>query len=125
MMKRPLEEYPLLWANFWRLLGGGAMGLLLLPLLPNRQAALATLRNRRTWKVMVPASVIGTYVSMLFWLGGMKYTQISTASVLNQTATLWTFLLAAILLREPAGARRIAGLVLGLAGVALVTFGGR
>lgn len=123
MMKRTLEEVPLLWANLWRLVGGMAMTLVLIPLLPNRRAAWASLLDFRAWKVMVPASILGTYLSLLCWLGGMKYTQISTASVLNQTATLWTFLLAAVLLREPAGARRIAALLLGDAGVALVTLG--
>jgi drug/metabolite transporter (DMT)-like permease len=72
---------------------------------------------------MIPGTVMGTYVSLLFWLGGMKYTLASTASALNQTATLWTFVLAALLLREPVTWKRLAGLLLGLGGVAMVTFG--
>jgi drug/metabolite transporter (DMT)-like permease len=96
MIKPSLGEYPLIWANCWRLLGGLVMTILLLPLLPQRRQALASLRNPRVWPVMIPGSIMGTYVSLMFWLGGMKYTQASTASALNQTATLWTFLLAAL-----------------------------
>jgi drug/metabolite transporter (DMT)-like permease len=123
MIKPTLGSYPLIWANCWRLLGGLVMTLLLLPLLPQRRQALASLHNLRVWRVMIPGVVMGTYVSLLFWLGGMKYTLASTASALNQTATLWTFLLAALLLREPVTWKRVAGLFLGLGGVALVTFG--
>lgn len=123
MIKPVLNESPLIWANSWRLFGGIAMSILLLPMLPERRRALATLRNVRIWPVMIPAAVLGTYVSLLFWLGGMKYTQASTASALNQTSTLWTFVLAALLLREPVTWKRLTGLALGLAGVALVTFG--
>jgi drug/metabolite transporter (DMT)-like permease len=53
----------------------------------------------------------------------MKYTQASIASALNQTSTLWTFLLAALLLHEPVTWKRAAGLAIGLFGVALVTLG--
>lgn len=123
MIKPFLGEYPLVWANCWRMLGGATASILLLPLLSDRRRALATLRNRRAWPVMIPATVLGTYVSLLFWLGGMKYTLASTAAALNQTATLWTFLLAALLLREPVTWLRIAGLLVGAGGVALVTFG--
>lgn len=123
MIKPILDSTPLIWGNCWRLLGGQMMTVLLLPLLPQRRVALATLRHVRVWPVMIPAAVIGTYVSLLFWLGGMKYTMASTAAALNQTSTLWTFVLGALLLREPVTWLRILGLVLGIGGVALVTFG--
>ena len=80
-----------------------AATLLLLPVLSNPRADLATLRNIRVWPVMVPGAIAGTYVSLVFWLAGMKYTQASTASALNQTATLWTFVLAALLLLGSGG----------------------
>jgi len=123
MIKPILSEMPLIWANCWRLVGGLAMSVLLLPLLPQRAKALATLRDVRVWPVMVPGAVMGSYVSLILWLAGMKYTLASIASALNQTATLWTFLLAALILHEPVTRRRVAGLLAGVVGVALVTFG--
>jgi drug/metabolite transporter (DMT)-like permease len=123
MIKPVLGGYPLIWASFWRLVGGVAASALVFPFLSKRRAALASLRDRRVWPVMIPAVVMGTYVSLLFWLAGMKYTQASIAAALNQTSTLWTFLFAALLLREPVTRKRIAGLVLGVAGVAMVTLG--
>ncbi|MBU1698674.1 MAG: DMT family transporter [Candidatus Eisenbacteria bacterium] len=123
MVKPLLSGHSLIWVNWWRLLGGSVVGLLLLPLLPRRRQAIASLRNVRVWPVMIPGSFIGNYISLILWLGGMKYTQVSNASVLNQTSTIWTFLLAALLLKEPVTWKRLLGLALGLGGVALVTFG--
>ena len=62
-------------------------------------------------------------VVLMLWLAGMKYTLASIAAALNQTSTLWIFTLAALILREPVTGKRMLGLLLGLGGVALVTFG--
>ena len=124
MVKPSMESWPLLWTTSWRMAGGVAGSLLALPFVPNARRAMGTLANRRAWKTMVPAAVIGTYLSLLFWLGGFKYTSASKASALNQTATLFTFVLAVLLLKEPVTPRRLTGLALGFAGVLLVTVGG-
>jgi len=123
MIKPLLEESPLLWANLWRLLGGFLFSLLLPFVWPGARAGLPTLRHPRIWRVMIPGSVMGTYVALMFWLAGMKFTQASTASALNQTASLWTFLLAVLILKEPATPMRWLGLAGGLVGVMMVTFG--
>jgi drug/metabolite transporter (DMT)-like permease len=124
MVKTLLENSPIVWANSWRLAGGIASVVVLLPVLPREhREGLGTLRDRRNWPWMAGSAVLGNYVSLLLWLGGMKYTKASIAAALNQTATLWTFVLAAILLREPITWLRILGLSIGLLGVALVTFG--
>ncbi len=123
IIKPSLGEWPLLWANFWRLAGGLGASIVLLAVIRGSRDALRALREVKVWPSMIPGSVMGTYVSLLFWLGGMKYTLASTASALNQTSTLWTFGLAMIFLHEPATRRRLLGLMLGVAGVALVTFG--
>lgn len=122
MIKPLLGETSLLWANVWRTVGGllAAASLMVVPAL---RAGLPRLRERRSLAVVIPATVMGTYVALMLWLGGMKYTQASTASALNQTASLWTFLLAVLVLREPVTRRRIVGLVVGVGGVAMVTFG--
>lgn len=125
MMKAILDQLPLVWANCWRLAGGVASLGLLLPFLPREhRSGLRILRDRAVWPQMMLGAVLGNYVSLLLWLGGMKYTDASIAAALNQSATLWTFLLAALLLKEPVTWKRVLGLVVGMGGVVLVTFGG-
>ena len=122
MIKRPMEDWPLVWTTAVRMVGGLASAVLLLPLLPGRYRDLSSLADRRTWRFMVPAVLIGTYVSLLLWMGGFKFADASVASALNQTATLFTFGLAVLILKEPVTRRGLASLGLGLAGVACVTF---
>jgi len=123
MVKPLLDESPMLWVTFWRLLGGLLMGALLLQVFPSQRRALSTLADRRVWRVMIPGSIMGTYVALFFWVGGMKYTQASIAAALNQTATLFTFVLAVLVLKEPFTRRRALGVGLGMVGVLMITLG--
>ena len=83
---------------------------------------LGELREPGVWRVMLPATLIGSLLSQGLWMAGFKYADASVAAALNQTATLFTFVLAVLILKEPVSPRRVAGLVAGMAGVALVTF---
>jgi len=60
---------------------------------------------------------------MVLWLAGMKYTLASIASALNQTSNIFVFTFAALLLREPINLQRVIGILLGVSGALLVTFG--
>ena len=122
IVKPHMGDWPLLWMTTWRMVGGLGATILILPVVPRKQRNFASLTNRRVWPVMVSATVIGTYVSLLFWMAGFKYAQASVAAALNQTTTLFTFVLAAIILHEPVTPRRLTGLLLGVGGVAMVTF---
>jgi drug/metabolite transporter (DMT)-like permease len=124
MMKPLLDDSPIVWANCWRMLAGVGGLLVLLPFLPQEhRSGMRTLRKRSNWTGLVLGGLLGNYLSLLLWLGGMKYTLAPIASALNQTSTLWTFLLAALLLHEPITWKRVLGLSIGMLGVALVTFG--
>ena len=117
MIKRVLEGQPLLWIVLLRLVGG-VLGMLLLfavrrePLLPRNQS-LARLR----WPLLVLAAFLGQYVSMVLWMAGYKYTDASVAAVLNETASVFIVLLAALFLHEGLDARRLIGVACTLSGV--------
>jgi len=123
MIKPWLGEWPIYWANSWRMLGGLITMAVFLPLMPGGVARLKELRDKKAWPAMIAGAVLGTYISLIFWLAGMKYTMASVASSLNQTSTLFTFILAAVLLREPVTVKRILGIIAGMVGVLLVMFG--
>lgn len=124
MVKPFMGEWPLVWTTFWRILGGLVAALLMAWWARPERRGLESLRGPRTWRVMLPATVLGSYVSLLMWMAGFKFADASVAAALNQTSTLFTFVLAAVLLREPVTARRLLGLLCGLLGVVLVTFFG-
>jgi drug/metabolite transporter (DMT)-like permease len=70
---------------------------------------------------MVPATVLGSYLSLMLWIGGMKYTLASIAAILNQSSTVFILILSVILLHERLTKRKIAATLLALAGVLLVS----
>jgi drug/metabolite transporter (DMT)-like permease len=120
MIKRLLDTTPVLWASLVRLLVG-AVGLL--PWLAVRRARadiVAILRPSRAWRCAIPASVLGSYLAMVTWIGGMKYAQASVAAVLNQMSTICIFVFAALLLKEPLTLRRSIAVAMAFAGAVLV-----
>jgi drug/metabolite transporter (DMT)-like permease len=118
MVKRVLEGQPLLWIVLLRMLGG-VLGLLAIfawrrqPLLPRGPDL-----PRINWPVLIGGAFLGQYVSMVMWLGGYKYTTASVAAILNETASVFIVLLAALFLQEGLTRRKLAGVCLTLSGVA-------
>jgi len=120
MVKVILEERPFLWATELRLVGGIAGMVIYLSL----RGRLATVWNRfrqpLPWRHILPASVLGAYLSMMMWLAGYKFISASEASVLNETANAWIVLLAWLVLGESIGYRKVAGLLLTSVGVIIM-----
>jgi drug/metabolite transporter (DMT)-like permease len=123
MIKPWLVRAPLLWAIEIRLVGG-IMSLVLITLFhPSRQKILASLLIPGGRIYTVSGAFVGAYLAMLVWLAGMKLTQVSIASALNQTSTLFVFLFAALFLREPITWRRTVTIIMAVSGAFLVIFG--
>jgi drug/metabolite transporter (DMT)-like permease len=108
------------WATAVRLLGGivflAGQGIVQPRLRPE---IVRCFRPSRQWKITVSGAVLGSYLAMIVWILGMKYTQASTAAVLNQTSTLWTVLLGWLLLRERMTLRKALAVALAFGGGAV------
>lgn len=119
MVKPLLDQTHVLWASFVRLLAGVA-GLLVLALIhPDRWDILGALKPSQEWKIALPASIVGNYLAMLAWLAGFKYTLVSVAAILNQLSTIFTFILAAVFLKEPVTLPRFVAILLAVSGALL------
>lgn len=123
MIKRILEASPLLWTTQIRLFGGIFILICILLFYPRRHEIYGSLVKTQKWSYTISGSIIGAYMAMIIWLGGMKYTQAAVASALNQTSTIFIIILAAAVLKEPLTVRRIIGIVLAFSGTLLVSFG--
>jgi drug/metabolite transporter (DMT)-like permease len=103
------------WASTVRILGGMAF-LAVHGLLPaHRSAVRACFRPNRTWRVAIPAALLGAYLAMFFWIAGMRYTYAATAAVINQLSTIFILILATIALGEPLTARKCLAVLLAAA----------
>lgn len=123
IVKPILDRSPILWLTEVRLLGGIIILILVLLFHPGRRKIISPRLDRQSWAYTISGSFIGAYVAMVLWLAGMKYTKASIAAALNQTANIFIFIFAAWLLKEPITPRRIVGIILGVAGAFMVTFG--
>ncbi len=123
MIKPLLETSPLLWVMELRLLGGIIPLVIVLIVHPHSGAILRSVWSSGRRVYTLTGSFTGAYLALLLWLGGMKYTQASIAAALNQTSNIFVFLFAGIFLREIIDTRRTVGIILGVAGAFLVTFG--
>jgi drug/metabolite transporter (DMT)-like permease len=119
--KPVLDRSPVLWATAVRLVAGVVAMMLLTAVSPRRRYLWGILKPSRAWRTAVPGAILGAYLAMIVWVAGMKYTQASTASILNQTSAVFVLPLAAVFLHERITLRKMAAVVLALAGVVLVT----
>jgi drug/metabolite transporter (DMT)-like permease len=123
MIKDLLEQSPIMWLTTTRMTGGIFILILFLMMNPQRWKILNTLKRAGSRVYTLSGSLTGAYLAMVLWLAGMKYTQASTASALHQTSSIFIFILAAVILKEPITFWRSIGIILGVAGAIMVTFG--
>ena len=122
LAKPVLEHANAWWVTTTRLAAGLAFLTIQAATTRHRADVIAALRPSRTWLVSVPAGVIGCYLAMILWILGMKHTLASTASVLNQSSTLFVLLLAAVYLHERLNWRKGAAVGLAIVGALIASW---
>lgn len=120
MAKPMLALHDFLWVVWLRLVGGMIGMALVIAWQRNAVLLLAEFRAVRHWPQVLAGSFAGTYLSMLLWLAGYKYTSASVSAVLNETAAAFIVLFAVVFLHERIGRRQIAGIALAMLGVVLI-----
>lgn len=120
LAKPVLERSDVLWATTIRQLGA-LVALAPAALLHRDRAAIwGVLRPQAAWRFALPGTLFGSYLSLLFWIAGMKYTRAGTAAILNQTSTIYILLLATLFLHEPFTRRKAGACLLAVGGIVLV-----
>lgn len=120
MAKPALEGADVVWATAVRQVGALAVLLPAALLVPGRRERLRALKPGPGWRYAIPGTVLGSYVALILWIAGMKHTAVGKAAVLNQTSTIYTLVLASLLLGEKFTRRTALAACLALAGVVLV-----
>lgn len=117
-----LQTYDFLWVVSVRLAGGVIGMLVVVAVRRNAGTLWRAYRHVRHWPSILIGSVMGTYVAMLLWLAGYKYTLASVAAVLNETAAVFILILAAIFLKDRLRGVQLLGTAVAAGGVALVVW---
>ena len=116
LAKPVLQDGDLVEVTAVRLAAGIAAQSVVLLAVPRWRSAFRVFLPGPVYKTLLPASVLGSYLAMLLWLGGFKWADASIASVLNQMSTIFTIVLARLLLGEHFSRRQAWGAALALGG---------
>jgi drug/metabolite transporter (DMT)-like permease len=120
MIKPVLDRSPLIWTTQMRMIGGLLSLVVILAFNPRRKAIIKSVFVRSHWWYTLMGSWLGGYAATMMWLAGMKFTQASVASALNQTSNIFIFIFAAFFLKERITRFKLAGIILGMIGAVLV-----
>ena len=120
LLKLVLPHFPLMWATTLRLAIGTVVLAVMAAASPDRRQLWSVFRPAAIWRVAVPASVLGTYVSLILWVAGFKYTHASIAALLNQTSVVFALIFATLFLKESFGLRKLVAVIVTLVGAVVV-----
>jgi len=123
LAKPVLERSPILWATTMRQIGALIVLIPAALALPGRRGIFGLFLPARNWRFTVPGTLLGSYLALIFWIGGMKYSLAGPAAILNQTSSIYVLIFASIFLKEPFTARKVVASVLAIGGIAMVTLG--
>ena len=121
IVKPVLDHSPLMWAVTVRQVGCLAVMLPVALLSRRRTQILGALRPSPVWLHSLPGALLGSYLGLMCWIGGLKYTKVGVATILNQSSTIYILILAAIFLKEPFTRRKLVASLVALTGIVLVT----
>lgn len=120
LAKLVLDHFPLVWATTIRLGSGTAVLAVWALASAERKRLWSVFKPSTVWKASLPASILGTYVSLWMWMAGFKYTYASVAALLNQTSVVFALIFAALILKESLGRRKLVAIALALGGAVVV-----
>jgi drug/metabolite transporter (DMT)-like permease len=118
--KPVLERSDIIWATSVRQFGSLMVLVPVTLALPQRRRYWAVMKPGPSWKFSLPGTVMGSYLALLFWIAGMKFTQAGTAAILNQTSTIYILVFASLFLKEAFTRRKLVAAMLAVAGIVLV-----
>lgn len=121
VLVKPVLEHENLIEITWSRLLFGLIGQSLYMLLRGQlRGTLRQMAQASVWKTMLPPSIMGTWISLLLWLGGFKWAPASVAAVLNQMATIYILVLARLFLKESIRPQQALGALLAAVGALFI-----
>jgi drug/metabolite transporter (DMT)-like permease len=119
IIKPVTTEIPFFWIITIRTIGGVITMFLFNLILRKSLNPLAVMKYQGKYWLIVGA-LLGQYLSTMVWVAGYKYTSASVASILNESASLFIFILGWLILKEEINRRKVIGAIISISGVLLV-----
>lgn len=89
----------------------------------DRRKIYSSLIGPQAFRHAVPGAILGNVLSMLAWIKAFQYTDMGSASILNQMTVIFVVILARLFLGETLNNRRLLATFLGFCGAVIVLAG--
>ena len=121
LLKPIMEIHPVVPIALVRFSTGAVLSIGFLAFAKGLPALRETIKQGFKHPPLIMGSIFGTFLSVIFWLAGFKYTLAGRAAIYNQLSTIFIILMAAIFLKEAMTRRKWLAVTCALSGVLLVS----
>ena len=121
IIKPIMKNNSVIYVALYRFSIGFIFGILINILKSGIKQVIQKFKQGLTNQYVVFGAILGTYLSVIFWLAGYKYTLAGRAAIYNQLSTVFIIILARVFLKEPMTSKKIIGVSLAIFGAMIVS----
>ena len=121
IIKPIMKNNSVVYVALYRFSVGFLFGILINLLKGGIKPVVQKFKQGLTNRYVVLGAILGTYLSVIFWLAGYKYTLAGRAAIYNQLSTVFIIILARIFLKEPMTSNKVIGVSLAILGAIIVS----
>ncbi len=121
IVKPIMKNNSVVYVALYRFSVGFFFGILINLLKSGIKPVVQKFKQGLTNRYLVLGAILGTYLSVIFWLAGYKYTLAGRAAIYNQLSTVFIIILARIFLKEPMTSNKVIGVSLAIFGAIIVS----
>jgi DME family drug/metabolite transporter len=120
IIKPMLSDLPVVWVAMIRMFFGVASLAIFSFFQSDCKKTWSIFIPQKSWKIAFPACVLGSYGTMLLWIGSFKFASANVAGILTQLSVVFTVIFAYLFLKEPLTKKKVLSVMLALLGSFLV-----
>jgi len=121
IIKPIMKNNSVIYVALYRFSIGLFFGIIINLVKSGTKAVIQKFKQGLTNQYVVFGAILGTYLSVIFWLAGYKYTLAGRAAIYNQLSTVFIIILARVFLKEPMTSKKIIGVSLAIFGAMIVS----
>ena len=121
IIKPIMKNNSVVYVALYRFSIGFIFGILINILKSGIKQVIQKFKQGLTNQYVILGAFLGTYLSVIFWLAGYKYTLAGRAAIYNQLSTVFIIILARVFLKEPMTSKKIIGVSLAIFGAMIVS----
>ena len=121
IIKPIMKNNSVVYVALYRFSIGFIFGILINILKSGIRQVIQKFKQGLTNQYVILGAFLGTYLSVIFWLAGYKYTLAGRAAIYNQLSTVFIIILARVFLKEPMTSKKIIGVSLAIFGAMIVS----